>query len=77
MVVKGLSGMEVVGRGRDLEEGSKQSQAEYGFSKPKRTPRHYMNLVVSEAQTMHSFWFWTPSKQAKRTQARKPPPKQV
>ena len=34
--MKGLSGMEVVGRGRDLEEGSKQSQAEYGFSKPKR-----------------------------------------
>jgi hypothetical protein len=30
-----------------------------------------------QAQTMHSFWFWTPSKQAKRTQARKPPPKQV
>ncbi len=48
MVVKGLSGMEVVGRGRDLEEGSKQSQAEYGFSKPKRTPRHYMNLEEKE-----------------------------
>lgn len=48
MVVKGLSGMEVVGRGRDLEEenvGSKQSQAEYGFSKPKR---HYMNLEEKE-----------------------------
>jgi hypothetical protein len=40
MVVNGLSGMEVVGRGRDLEEenvGSKQSHAEYGFSTPKRT----------------------------------------
>jgi hypothetical protein len=51
MVVKGLSRMEVVGRGRDLEEenvGSKQSQAEYGFSKPKRTPRHYMNLEEKE-----------------------------
>lgn len=48
--MKGLSRMEVVGRGRDLEEnvGSKQSQAEYGFSKPKRTPRHYMNLEEKE-----------------------------
>ena len=46
--MKGLSGMEVVGRGRDLEEGSKQGQAEYGFSKPKRTPRHYMNLEEKE-----------------------------
>jgi len=49
--VKGLSGMEVVGRGRDLEEGRKEvNKARRNMDFPSRsgTPRHYMNLEEKE-----------------------------